>query len=271
MKITAFTVFIITVLISCNLYAQQDFAFRYNFKKLIHNDPQNFFRVDTATVNGKFTTTYIPLKVKLNELKGGLKKTSDITGDTTQIDTFYIRLWPLNNRMGIDSAGYLSEKDNYKNFVIFLRKEDWNSFGVPGIKRFKAIDLPYHGWQLFALNIPFRVNIKDGSSSSDFINANVSCSIIMGKQRIFKTEFVKPRNRYIGVGLYTGFGQLTRDENKYLGLNYGANLIGSIFNVNLIGTIGFETRLSHFKDTKPYVGLGFGISLFSLTGGTPAD
>jgi len=236
-------------------YSQQDFKFKYNFKKILSQ------RGVTLNVYDKAEKKYFLRTTSLTKLNGVLSKFSE------ERDTLFIRLWPNDIPTDTGHPTNLSESDNYSKFIILV---DENSY--PTVRGYKGFDLPFTSWQLFAVNIPLRFNLKDGTVGSEFINANISFSRIWGRTRIFKSEFIKPRNLYGGAGIFAGFGGIknSKDEDE-VGINYGFNTIFSIYNINLIGTIGLETGLSKYGVTNPFAGVGIGFDLFSITGTDPKN
>ena len=129
------------------------------------------------------------------------------------------------------------------------------------------LDIPFSTWQLKEVTIPLRYNLSSGNMSSEFLNANMSYSHIWGNTRYYESEFVKPRDRYWGLGGFAGLGMTKNslDEDE-VGVLYGANIILSAFNVSFLIAGGFESAIGKNSKTSPYIGFGIGFDLFKLSG-----
>jgi len=169
-------------------------------------------------------------------------------------DSLFINLWDITKDVS-SGKNIITSKDNGSDYVIEIAK--WS-----GIK--PHFDLPYRFVQLMATNIPFRVLTKSGNLESEFLNANVSSVWVRGKTRIFKSEFVVPRNRYWAFGPYFGLTSIdgSEPEKKQFGLNYGVNIMFGIQGINIIGAYGFQNGFkADTKSLQPYFGFGIGFKL----------
>ncbi|TKT94048.1 hypothetical protein [Dyadobacter frigoris] len=231
-------------------FGQQDFRFNYNFKRLINEPNIELYKYD------KTQKKYSVRKTNLEHVRGALTKIS------IRKDTLSVKLWPNAITPNADTPNVLSSDDNYSDFIITIPDDD----NYPVINRYKGFDLPFSSTQLFAINIPLRMNLKNSTVGSEFINANISLSKIYGRTRIYQSEFVKPRTSFWGWGGFLGLGGTKNSIDKEeVGINYGFNIIGSIYKINLLVAIGFESGLSKYGKTSPFLGFGFGFDLVSVS------
>jgi hypothetical protein len=130
----------------------------------------------------------------------------------------------------------------------------------------KYYDIPYQNNQFTVVNFPIRINLKDGTVETSFINAAINVARIFGKARVYKSNFLEPRYRYWGVGIMFGVGarEDTSAKNEMSAI-IGGTLIGSIYGVKLITAIGWETGFkSTSKQGSLTFGIGFGLDIFSV-------
>lgn len=252
---------VVLMLASQLAYAQQDFRTEYNFGKISGADVL-FKKLDSTT--GKYL--YFDPAANGNFLKGVIiKKTEE-----GKLDTFFVKLWPVKTTTGLGTSDS-QRKILPSNSIISQNPKGDNKYIII-VKDYHAasntkIDIPFRTWQLTEVTIPLRYNPSTKKMSSEFLNANMSYSYIWGKTRFYENEFVKPRDRYIGLGGFAGLGMTKNslDEDE-VGVLYGANVILSAFNINFLFAYGFESAIGKNSKTSNYIGFGVGFDLFKLSG-----
>jgi len=146
--------------------------------------------------------------------------------------------------------------------LYVLKITDWRK----SRKGTKHYDIPYRNNQFTIVNFPFRVNLKDGTVETAFVNAAVNIARIFGKARVYKSSFYEPRYRYCGAGIMFGVGarEDTSAKNE-VSVVIGGTFVGSIYGIKLITALGWETGLkSTSKKGSLSFGIGFGLDIFSI-------
>ncbi|MBX7240357.1 MAG: hypothetical protein K1X92_01315 [Bacteroidia bacterium] len=206
----------------------------------------------------------IPKAIASEKLIGVIKNRNE--------DTLFIKFWDIKDTAFIKSKKIadphkglntiVNSDDNGEDFYFVIRNWDLTS-----CKRYKYLDIPYRMQQLTATNLPFRILLfgeKNGTVETDFLNANVSYMWVYGHTRIYESEFVKPKNRYIAQGPYMGLSAIdnkTQDRTEF-GLNYGWSVAFGMQSWNLILGAGLQNGFSNeTKKIQPYVGFGIGFDL----------
>jgi uncharacterized membrane protein len=249
-----------------------EFKFGYLFKekmqdygtfKLIKETQQ-----DTSKVIGSFVFSdgkkynmvnefkkkvYIPKKIKY-WAKGIITKKSG--------DSVYVNFWRVKDNVENKEVNNDNDYLNYsntgdkKNYVFVIDSVKYNN---------RFFDFPFRFWQLMATNIPFRVLTKSGALETDFLNVNATFLKVSGHTRLYKSKFVKQKNRYFAYGPFLGLSTIenTVTDKKEFGLNYGVNVIGSVHGLNLIAAYGWQYGFKEeTKTAQPYLGFGIGFKLF---------
>lgn len=234
-----------------NIYAQefQEYQAGYLFKNALMGRGMFYF-VDNSGTSQSFRPKGIH-----NKLKGIIVSRNK--------DTLFIKFWPIDTAREAASLRantlIINSNLNDSDFVYVMSRYNWINN--------KFIDLPFRSLQLTATNLPFRVLASDGNLETDFLNANVAFIKIFGHTRMYKSEFVKFRNRYYGIGPYIG---LTAIENmasgdKDWGLNYGLTNLFSFQNLNVTAAIGGQNGFNNnTKEAKLYFGFGIGFKLVEI-------
>lgn len=273
MKNLLFTISV--CLFSMSVVAQQDFRYGYLFKKSKLQDGGKWFLVgDTSktildTIGGfKFSSDSIlitkKVKIQKQTRTSKLMATESLKGIITERnqDTLFIKFWDITgkNDSWKGNAKYINSTDNGEDYMYVIDSTGWKSRKRGG----RYFDLPFRFQQFTATSLPFRVLTKTGTLESDFLNANVAYLLFGGRTRIYKSEFVNPRNRYWGGGIYAGLSSIdnTETSKKEFGLNYGANIVFAFQNLNLIAAYGFQNGFkTATKEIQPYIGFGIGFKL----------
>ncbi|MFD2585034.1 hypothetical protein ACFSR6_21230 [Pedobacter vanadiisoli] len=238
------------LVISFNQVNAQENVFRSGFvfkKKYIDNTNISIYKIseETDRTTGKLTKKFEKKEI-YNKLIGVIKERNK--------DSLFVHFWDITKNVS-STNNIITSEDNGSDYVIEVKK--WNG-------NRSHLDLPYRFVQLMATNIPFRVLTKSGNLESEFLNANVSLVWVKGKTRLFKSEFVEPRNRYWALGPYFGLTAIdgSDTEKKQFGLNYGVNVMAGIQGINIIAAYGFQNGFkSDTKSIQPYFGFGIGFKL----------
>ena len=232
-----FTIFMLSLISMANAQdIEYEFGYLFNHKlndkvKIILTDDSSKVKTDTlGTFEQNGNTVLITKKTEqkissgkefkiLSKLKGIIKERNK--------DTLFVKFWDIVDSVGIvkNKSNNIDSTLNGKTFALKIKPNSWKTTFLSKGKHF---DIPYRFGQLLATNIPFRVLTKSGTLESDFLNANISYARVFGITRIYKSEFVKPRNRYFAFGPYVGLSAIDNllTSNKEFGINYGGNLIG---------------------------------------------
>ena len=285
--------------------AQQEFKFNYNLKTKSGNKVYIKKSIDTITVDTIIIVSN-PSTLELNNTMDNhiirvvkdtsiiikLNKTSTIQLEERTIgkslkatiternkDTLTVKFWYIDSIRNPDpykdSVNYINSK-NYDSITIYVIK-NWRTYF--GLKFFNykfgyhlIKDIPFHQRQLTATSLPIRKNLdKEGNFQTDFtFNANLTYLFITGHSRLYKSSFVQPRNRFIGIGPYVGISSMDADSSKTpkktLGLNFGGNLVLNAYNLNLVFAVGIEKGFTAYtKKTTPYFGIGIGFKLVDIS------
>ncbi|WBX96048.1 hypothetical protein [Chryseobacterium gambrini] len=246
---TKFYFLIIISMITFNIKAQEQIVLFENGYLFRNNT------FDTLQIFDKKSKNF-EKRIILTRLKGTIKKRDG--------DTLFIKFWNISNDVGIEynkkmkngQIKYIDRTDNGKNYIYILKGEETSK---------SHFDIPYRFSQLMATNIPFRVLLKSGTLESDFLNANATFVWVRGTSRIFKSEFVEQRNRYLAYGPFLGLSSIDNPvtDKKEFGLNYGVNLMGGIQGLNIVVALGFQNGFKQeTKNIQPYLGFGIGFKLF---------
>lgn len=210
-------------------------------------------------------------------------------------DTLYIALWnfgekkmkkyslqPLADSTYIFHIGrypfYQDDSVSRKNLPGNWRKFRYR--GIDGLPKWYAV--PYAHAFLGATTIPFRVSVWDWSADKDFLNANINAGYLWGRTRFYKFDDIKPRNFSFGLGLYLGFVEIedSVSNKERLGLSWGINIVGNVFNnLSIIGSFGVNSNFGKKYDLQaalpnggtnwkvmlqPYFGIGIGYKLYDI-------
>lgn len=251
MKRTLFLAFVCVITLSYNGFGQQSFRYNYNFQPILNNGTGVLI---SSADGGK---TYQQKQSGLTKLKGIVKKLSDGK------DTLSVSLWPITSTTKKGQTQFLNQDDNESKTLIKI--VNW-----PTTNGYKSFDLPFSATELFALTIPLRVNLSDGTVGSEFVNANVAYNWIWGRTRIYESKFVEPRTKYWGVGPFVGMATAKNEIDKdEVGLNYGVNGMFSAYGIKFVVSLGGESTFSRNGKTNPILGFGFGFDLFTITDNSP--
>lgn len=202
------------------------------------------------------TKTYTPKTIS-NKLKGVITKRSK----DGNADSLFIRFWDIKNEPVALTANtsIVNSTNNGQDFVFVISPTYWNSH--------RSLQIPYRTFQFTATNLPFRILTKSGGLESEFLNANVSYIKTFGHTKIYKSEFIEPRNWSLSVGPYIGLSAIdnTLTDKKEFGLNYGLNGIYTVQNFNITAALGLQNGFKEgTKSLEPYIGFGIGFKLIEL-------
>ena len=243
--------------------AQQSFKVRYKFTSRKFNDsllyrlPDSVFDRTAGYVimDGKLLPFH---RIKIPSLVDSEKRLIKTrlyglidrrTDDSLFIHFFYIV--PSGDPVK-GSRVYVNSVDNNRNFVYLMSKHFDSS---------NHFDIPFSYWILTATSIPYKIDLKTGTTYSNFLDANIAGYYMMGRTRYYQNTDIDPRNFSFGVGGYLGLNKVPDQSplTNAFGLTYGGSAVLSVFSVNLVGAVGFQKFLR-----EPYFGIGFGFNLVSL-------
>ena len=278
MKTTAIT--ILCFLCIAYLQAQQAFSFQYRLKSLNkYTYPGQRLQQPIILEQLKGTINYIPRKLGYDTriLKCVIKPNAN--KDTIEIMPWYSD----TNNVGLLIDDETEEKVPLRNdskYVIAV--SDLSDYGATSCGNYAMIKFNYYHRQLTATNIPVILNMTDykknnpGQIQANPLNANLTHLWVIGRTKIYQSKFVASRASCWGLGPFVGFSIVdspskdttnlhNSQNNKIIGLNYGGNIIYSVYKLNFIFAFGaeseFYTRNNHFQ---PYLGFGLGFKLIDL-------
>lgn len=266
-----FVFLVITFAADSLIFGQQHFKFKYkiypSFSKHgqlfeVYEDQSGRIKTWTHFVeDGKGSNsdtlsvfTYIP-KITYAARTIPERVSGKITLNETK-DTFTLVPWYRKNKENFFGAGMALDPDN--NYVFAIAKSKWSisKAGNP------YIDIPFVFTELTSTSLPFRVNLRNGDVTGEFLNANLALFRVWGKTRFYRSKFIDARDRYLGVGVYIGGSEIEEEEKKLFGFNYGLNAIAAIYKVQIIVALGAESGISSKANKfNPYLGVGFGVSI----------
>ena len=214
------------------------------------------------TKSRAYTVKIDSIKQIAGSLHGGIgKRAGKLKGVITERngDTLFINFWDITPPDPFSGTNpYVNILHNGESFYYVITNWRRRSF-FSG----RYYDIPFTFKQFMATSLPFRILTKNGDLESDFLNANIAFMFIRGATRLFKSEFVEPRNRHLGIGPYFGLSSIDiNNEDKEFGINYGINLVGALENVHFTIAYGFQNGFDQAKKVQSYVGFGIGVSLF---------
>lgn len=271
------TVFLILICISKLNAQEMAYKFGYIFKSSLLSKDRKLFLIKKIPKNVKDTIgiffnpsganqTYItkdysikvdtfPTKLIAFKLKGSIVARNE--------DSIFIKFWDITNDPSIyqDNDSFVNSANNGKDFVYKIDSAGWKE---SSFFRGKFFDFPFRFTQFMATSLPFRVLTKSGNLESDFLNANIAYLAVAGHTRIFKSEFVKPRNRYFAFGPYLGLSSINNPvtTKKEFGLNYGLSIVCALQGFNITVAYGFQNGFQkETKEVQPYMGFGIGFKL----------
>jgi len=175
-------------------------------------------------------------------------------------DSLFIQFWHFSRDSVSDKASFVNSADEDSFFVFKITK--WKR----SLQRNLYRDIPYQNNQFTAVTFPVRINFSDGTVETAFTNATISISRIFGKARIYKSSFLEPRYRYLGLGVMFGVGaREDMNAKNEFSVIYGFSAIGSIYGIKLVVASGWESGFkSTSKKTALFMGIGFGLDIFSV-------
>jgi hypothetical protein len=264
-----------------NLFAQDGQDMAYNFGYLFKSSRldssgklyllkdsslQIIEKIGEFTLNGNTTSITNKKTIKSSQLfrKRILRQ---LKGTITQRnkDSVFIKFWNITDNSPFkarpDYSNFVNQTGNGEDFVYAIDSGGWKT---ARLSKGKVFDFPFRFQQITATNLPFRVLTKTGDLESDFLNANASYLFVSGSTRIFKSEFIKPRNRYFAWGPYLGLSSIDNPQtsNKEFGLNYGLNGVFGFQAFNFTTAFGFQNGFkTDTKQLQPYIGFGIGFKL----------
>jgi hypothetical protein len=163
----------------------------------------------------------------------------------------------IHSGISEDSTEYINNSLNGHYFVL----------NIPWKKR-RTFTVPFAYRTITATSLPFRVDLTEGMTQSDFLNFNMAYLWVYGRTKYFKNDDINPRNVYLGVGPYVGLINIIvpSSANNAFGLTYGATAVLSIYNINLVSSFGISNGFTKITGTgTPYIGFGIGFNLVSLS------
>lgn len=243
--------------------------------KLNSVDTVGFFEID----NNK---TYIKKNKIINKNiyseKQILSKLKGVVSQRNK-DTLFIKFWNIEIESdpvkGLRRDTIVNSADNSSDFIYVIDSlNGWkksNAIRVKktlpfiGIKKYGGyFDVPFRFKELMATNLPFRILTRTGKLESNFLNANIAYLFVYGHTRIFKSEFIKNKNRFKALGPYLGLSSIdnpVNDKNEF-GLNYGINAIWGFQSFNITLAYGWQNGFKkETKEIQPYFAIGIGFKL----------
>jgi hypothetical protein len=281
----------ILLLASSIIKAQQVYKFALKFDSAMFSTTQ--LKIDTTPDAGQKLSGYLVqpdgTKYSIHTYATGPNLAPKIIRGTLNgiVDyregdsTFFIHFWYFSNdenKRQLKTTDPVivknkSKADQHKYSYVDSAEVATNSEFVFNVhwKEGYYFDIPFTFHCITASNTPLKYNFTTQQIDASLINFSVAYFTCYGQRRFFRNQDINSRDRYQGVGFYLGLAQASSNDNSFSQflLTYGASLVfysAGAGGLNIIPSFGFENGFtSQTQKIEPYVGIGLGINITSLS------